>query len=130
MKKILIISLGLFVFCFSSANAEGVYELRTYLTNDGKLDDLHARFKNHTIRLFERHGIENIGYWVPVDTPNTLIYIIKHESIEAAEKSWADFLNDPEWKAAAEESNKNGQILAKRPDSVFMTETAYSMLEK
>lgn len=130
MKKLLIFTLGLLTLGLSTANAEGVYELRTYLTNEGKLDALHARFSDHTIGLFEKHGMENIGYWVPIDTPNTLIYIIKHQNIEAAKKSWADFINDPEWKIVAEESQKDGQILAKAPESVFMTETAYSMLEK
>ena len=134
MKFIKTLTIGLIILGFNSTFAqnmggEGVYELRTYVTNDGKLDDLHARFNDHTIGLFEKHGIENIGYWVPVDTPNTLIYIIKHHSKEAAEKSWSDFINDPAWKVVAEESNKNGQILAKAPESVFMTETTYSMLK-
>src|SRR6056297_3734007 len=53
-----------------------VYELRTYTTHDGKLDDLHARFANHTMELFEKHGMENIGYWTPMDKENTLTYII------------------------------------------------------
>lgn len=109
--------------------SHGVYELRTYLTNDGKLDNLHARFQNHTIPLFNKHGMESIGYWTPVDTDNTLIYIIKHKSVADAKQSWQNFANDPEWKVVAEETNRNGAILAKSPDSVFMTATEYSMIK-
>lgn len=68
-----------------------VFELRTYTTNDGKLDDLHARFREHTMVLFEKHGMHNVGYWVPDDQPNTLIYLISHASLEAAEDSWQAF---------------------------------------
>ena len=89
-------------------------------------------FGGHTsvLALFEKHGIENVGYWVPDNAPNTLIYIIKHKTRDAAKKSWNDVINDPDWKAAAEKSNKDGAILAKAPESVFMTETNYSMLKK
>ena len=81
-------------------NAGRVFELRTYTAPDGKLPDLQARFRNHTMRIFEKHGIKNVGYWVPQDAPakdNTLIYVISHESREAAKKSWAAFGADPEW---------------------------------
>lgn len=104
-----------------------VYELRTYTTNDGKLDDLNARFKNHTIRLFKKHGMESIGYWVPVDKDNTLIYIIRHKSMIAAKQNWQNFIDDPDWKIVAEETNRNGAILAFSPESVFMTATDYSL---
>jgi hypothetical protein len=110
------------------ATAE-VYELRTYTTNEGKLDNLNARFRDHTVELFDKHGMESVGYWVPVKEPlskNTLIYVIKHESLEAAKASWKAFLADPEWKKAARESQVDGQILAKAPDSVFMTLADYS----
>ena len=73
-------------------NANRVFELRTYTAPDGKLPELQARFRNHTMRIFEKHGMKNVGYWVPQDAPtkdNTLIYIISHESREAAKKSWA-----------------------------------------
>jgi hypothetical protein len=106
-----------------------VYELRTYTTNPGKLENLNARFRDHTVKLFEKHGIDNIGYWVPTDekqSKNTLIYVIKHKSRDAAKASWKAFLADPAWKKVAAESQKDGQILAKRPDSVFMTATDYS----
>ena len=88
------------------ASAE-VYELRTYTTNEGKLDDLNARFRDHTMRLFRKHGMESVGYWVPVDEPkskNTLIYILRHKSRDAARASWKAFLSDPEWRKVARES--------------------------
>lgn len=111
-----------------TASAE-VYELRTYTTNEGKLDNLNARFRDHTVDLFKKHGMESIGYWVPVEEPrskNTLIYLIKHASRDAAKASWKAFLADPEWKKVAAESQKDGKILAKAPDSVFMDEVDYS----
>ena len=111
-------------------NAFGdVYELRTYTTNEGKLDALNARFRDHTVALFEKHGMESIGYWVPTDegqSKNTLIYVIKHKSREAAGASWKAFLSDPDWKKAAAASEKDGKILAKRPESVFMKAADYS----
>ena len=106
-----------------------VYELRTYTTNEGKLDNLNARFRDHTVGLFKKHGMESVGYWVPIAEPksrNTLIYVIKHESREAAKKSWQAFLADPAWKKVAKESQIDGQILAKRPESVFMDLTDYT----
>lgn len=112
----------------STALAE-VYELRTYTTNEGKLDNLNARFRDHTVRLFKKHGMQSVGYWVPTDEPNsknTLIYVIRHESRGAAKASWQAFLADPEWKKVARESQVDGQILAKAPDSVFMQAADYS----
>ncbi|MFT4641638.1 MAG: hypothetical protein ACI8T1_004981 [Verrucomicrobiales bacterium] len=106
-----------------------VYELRTYTTNEGRLDALNARFRDHTVGLFTKHGIESIGYWVPTDeerSKNTLIYVIKHKSREAAAASWKAFIADPDWKKAAAESEKDGKILAKGPESVYMEATDYS----
>ncbi|QDT13823.1 NIPSNAP family protein [Planctomycetes bacterium K23_9] len=110
------------------ASAE-VFELRTYTTNEGKLDDLNARFRDHTVKLFEKHGIRSLGYWVPTDekkSRNTLIYIIAHKDRAAAKASWKAFLSDPDWKAAHEASEANGPILAKAPESVYMNATDYS----
>jgi hypothetical protein len=114
---------------YSSQTFADVYELRTYTTNEGKLDALNARFRDHTVGLFKKHGIESAGYWVPTDgdkSKNTLIYVIKHKSRDAATASWKAFLADPEWKKAAAESQKDGRILAKRPESVYMEVTDYS----
>lgn len=105
-----------------------IFELRTYTTFEGKLDDLHNRFTNHTMRLFEKHGMENIGYWTPTDRENTLIYIVAHESREAAEKSWQAFRDDPEWQKAYQESREDGPIV-ENVESVFMTNTEYSPMK-
>jgi hypothetical protein len=106
-----------------------VFELRTYTTNDGKLPNLQARFRDHTRRIFEKHGIENVGYWVPQEMPNTLIYIISHDSRQAATDSWASFRADPEWTEVARASQVDGQILAKAPEFIFMDAADYSAIK-
>jgi len=108
-----------------------VFELRTYTTNPGKLPALHARFRNHTMKLFEKHGMKNVGYWTPTDeklAENTLIYIVSHASKEEAQKSWKAFIDDPEWKAAYQESIKDGKLV-KKVDSVYMTPTDFSPMK-
>ena len=108
-----------------------VYELRTYTAAYGKLDALKARFKDHTIRIFKKHGMESIGYWVPEDaalSKNTLIYILKHPSREDGEKHWTDFQNDPEWKKVAAESEANGKLVLK-VDRVWLDPTEFSSLK-
>jgi hypothetical protein len=102
-----------------------VFELRTYTTNEGKLDALQARFRDHTMRIFKKHGITSVGYWVPKDRPNTLIYIVSHPSQEAAKQNWDAFRADPEWQKVAKESEANGKIVAK-VESVYMDATDYS----
>src|SRR5690606_12578778 len=97
-------------------DAGKVYELRTYTTHEGKLEDLHNRFRDHTNRLFEKHGMELVGYWVPMDDPeasNTLIYVLAHKSRDAAEKSFNAFRNDPEWQEAYRKSHENGPLVKK-----------------
>jgi hypothetical protein len=125
--------LGLFVLLAGFAFAQNrVYELRTYTCNEGKLEALKTRFRDHTIELFKKHGIESLGYWVPQDGPaskTTLIYIIIHPSREAAKKNWAEFGADPEWRKVAAESEKDGKILAKSPESVFMDPADFSKLK-
>lgn len=102
------------------------YEMRVYYAPAGKLDDLHARFRNHTVKLFEKHGMENIGYWVPVENPdNKLIYILAYPNREAREKSWKAFMADPDWQAAWKASEQNGKLVSKA-ESFFMTATDYS----
>ena len=114
------------------AGSKRVFEIRTYTANEGKLTELHRRFRNHTLRLFEKHGMTNIGYWIPADAPNsetTLVYILAYPSREAAKKSWADFRADPEWQKAAKESEKDGKILAKSPESVFLNPADFSQIK-
>jgi NIPSNAP len=108
-----------------------VFELRTYTAREGKLDALLARFRNHTTKLFEKHGMINIGYWVPEDAPlaqNTLIYILAHPSREAATKNWTEFRADPEWQKVKAESEAAGPIVSKI-DSVYIRPTDYSVLK-
>ncbi len=106
-----------------------VFELRTYTTNDGKLNDLVNRFRDHTVRIFARHDMVSIGYWIPKEQPNTLIYILAHPSSTAAAKNWDEFRKDPEWVTARTASEVNGTILAKPPVSVYMDPTAFSALK-
>ena len=107
-----------------------VFELRIYTCAPGKLPDLLKRFREHTCKLFEKHGMENIGYWVPVDVENgsetTLYYVLGHKSREAAKESFAAFGKDPEWQAARAASEAAGKILARPPESIFMKATDYS----
>ena len=106
-----------------------VYELRTYTVLPGRLPALHKRFAEHTMKLFEKHGIRNEMYWVPIDDArkdNTLIYVVSHESMEAADRSWKAFYADPEWIKVRDASEADGKILAKPPERVFMKLTDYS----
>lgn len=108
-----------------------VYELRTYTTHPGKLEALHNRFRNHTIKLFEKHGMTNLMYWVPQDEPlksNTLIYVLKHKSRQAAEASWKAFREDPVWLKVKSESEAAGPIVQK-VESVFMDIVPYSPMK-
>lgn len=118
----------------SVAKDSRVFEMRTYYAAPGKLEDLQARFRNHTTKLFEKHGMANIGYWVPVDEKtgepngNTLVYILAYPSLEARQKSWDAFRNDPAWNTVRTESEKNGRLLEKI-DSVFLKATDYSLIK-
>jgi hypothetical protein len=108
-----------------------VYELRTYTAPEGKLGELHARFRDHTMRIFNKHGMKSILYMTPQDAPdsqNTLIYVLEHPSRDAAKKAWADFQADPEWKKVSEESQVNGRIVSKVV-SVFGDPTDYSPMK-
>jgi len=105
-----------------------VYELRVYHTYDGKLDDLLRRFREHTMQLFEKHGMKNVAYWTPTDEPlkgKTLIYIIAHPSREAAAANWKAFSADPEWQSVRDKSEANGKIVEKI-DSTFLALTDFS----
>ncbi len=112
-------------------SANLVYELRTYTTAEGKLPNLEARFRDHTMDIFEKHGIANVAYWTLQDEPlsaNTLIYIIAHDSREAATASWAAFLADPEWQRVSDESQVDGRIL-NGVESVFLDPTDFSPMQ-
>jgi len=111
--------------------AKHVYELRTYTAPDGKLGELHSRFRDHTMRIFNKHGMKSVIYLAPQDAPdsqNTLIYVLEHPSREAAKKAWADFQADPEWVKVSAESQVNGRIVSKVV-SVFADPTDYSPIK-
>ena|SRR5215813_8294777 len=114
-----------------AAGGAGVYELRVYTTYEGKLDDLLKRFREHTMTIFERHGMKNVAYWTPMDVSGpypkgkTLIYILQHPSREAAAANWKAFGEDPEWKKVAAKSEENGKIVEK-VESTFMVATDFS----
>lgn len=113
------------------AAANRVFEVRTYTTPPGKLEALKARFRDHTIRIFDKHGMKSIGYWVPQDAPlkdNTLIYILAHESREGAAKNWAAFRADPEWVKAKAESEKDGPLTTK-VESIFADPADFSAIK-
>jgi len=110
-----------------AAGAE-VYELRVYTTAEGKLDDLLKRFREHTMTIFERHGMKNVAYWTPTDAPvagKTLIYVLKHPSREAATANWKAFQDDPEWQKVRAKSEETGKIVEK-VESTFMAMTDFS----
>ncbi|MGH9160854.1 MAG: NIPSNAP family protein [Vicinamibacteraceae bacterium] len=111
--------------------ANRVFEIRTYTAAEGKLDALEARFRDHTVRLFEKHGMTNIGYWRPQDAPlseNTLVYILAYPSREAAKQSWDAFRADPAWQKALTASEVDGKLTTK-VESLFVEPTDYSPLK-
>lgn len=109
-------------------DANAAYELRIYHAAPGKLGELLARFRDHTIKIFDRHGMKSVAYWTPLDEPeksNTLIYILRHPSREAAAANWKSFQDDPEWKSVKEKSEANGTLVDK-VDSTYMALTDFS----
>lgn len=118
----------------STAPGAKVYEMRTYYAAPGKLEALHARFRNHTIEIFKKHGMGIVAFWVPVDqttgaaTGNTLVYILSYPSLDARKQAWDEFGRDPEWIAVKTESEKDGKLVDK-VDSVFLAPTDYSPMK-
>jgi len=129
-----LLSLGL-VFRVTSEEKQKVdtrvFEMRTYYPPPGKMKALHARFRDHTNKLFEKHGMTIIGFWNPLDPAQAeekLIYILAYPSKAAADKSWAAFREDSEWKAAKAASEKEGPLV-KKVDSVYLSPTDYSPIK-
>jgi hypothetical protein len=135
--------------CFNNTSTENelnpheIYEMRVYYTHDGKFDDILTRFKNHTVQLFEKHGFTNVGYWTTIkrdsvsfadkfilqnNGKSALIYIVSFENMEARNKSWNNFINDPEWIKVFEESRIDGPIV-KEIEQVFLNPTDFSKLK-
>lgn len=143
-KRYLVAVLGLAVFglgyaagqfsAFESvaqAQGERIFEMRTYTAHPGRLDALNARFRDHTTRIFEKHGMTNVGYWTPQEAPlaeNTLVYILAHDSRDAGQASWDAFRADPEWAQVAEESQRDGRIV-ESVDVLWLEATDYSKIK-
>jgi hypothetical protein len=109
-------------------SSAAVYELRIYHAAPGQLAELLARFREHTVKLFDRHGMKSVAYWTPVDEPqksDTLVYILQHPSREEAAANWKSFQDDPEWKSVKEKSEANGK-LAESIDSTYLALTNFS----
>ena len=102
-----------------------LFELRTYLAAEGKLPALESRFTNHTMALFERHGMKNVAYWRATAKPNTLVYVVGHQSRSAAKASWKNFSRDPEWQAAFRKSRIDGPLVV-NIESTFLEATEFS----
>jgi hypothetical protein len=112
----------------AGTSATTVYELRIYHAYEGKLEDLLRRFRDHTTKLFEKHGIKNVAYWTPTDDPlkgKTLVYILAHPSREVATANWQAFRDDPEWQSVRDKSEANGKLVEKI-DSTFMVMADFS----
>jgi NIPSNAP len=120
-----------FIHDAQAATASRVFEIRTYTAHPGKLDALNARFRDHTMKFFDKHGMTSIAYWTPEDAPlsqNTLIYVISHESREAAKKNWDAFRNDADIRKVFAASEEQGKLVAK-VEAVYMDATDYSPLK-
>lgn len=114
-----------------SKSGARVFEFRTYTAAPGKMKDLNARFRDHTCKLLEKHGMTLVGFWTPTDpkgAEETLVYIVAHPSEEAAKKAWDAFRKDPDWMKAKAESEKNGPIVSK-VDAKFFNPTDYSKIK-
>jgi hypothetical protein len=115
-----------------TAAAPRVFQLRIYHTNAGKLPDLHKRFRDHTCALLKKHNAELVGFWTPQDEKDgrdsKLIYLVSFPSREAAEKTWKEFNDDPEWKKAYAESHKNG-VLVSKVEAFYLDPTDYSAIK-
>jgi hypothetical protein len=112
----------------SGPSVTPVFELRIYHVYEGKIDDLLRRFREHTMKLFEKHGIKNVAYWTPTDEPlkgKTLIYFLAHPSRDAATTNWQAFRDDPEWQSVRDKSEANGKLVEKI-DSTFLVLTDFS----
>ena len=119
-----------------------IYEMRVYYTYDGKFNDIISRFENHTTKLFDKHGFNNVGYWTTLKKDSTsfadkfifqnngkeaLVYIVSFKDMESRDKSWDNFINDPEWIRVYEESIIDGPIV-REIEQVFLSPTIFSNL--
>ena len=128
MKRLMLLASSVLMLAQAVAvKAENrFFELRTYYAAPGKLDPLLARFREHTLGIFARHGMENVGYWLPLtNTENKLVYLLAFPDRQAREKAWQEFGGDQEWQKVAKETEKDGRLVTK-VESVFLTATDFS----
>lgn len=109
----------------TTAQDTRLYEMRIYYTESGRLEALLSRFRNHTTKLFEKHGMTNVGYWVPINEPNKLVYVMSYPDRASRDTSWRHFSRDPEWNQVRKASEESGKIVAK-VESIFMKATDFS----
>lgn len=102
-----------------------LYEIRTYSAVADRAEQLKARFRQHTLPFFTRHGIEVVGCWEPVDRPDQLVYMVRFPNEAARQAAWASFSADPEWKQVKAKSETGGLLLDTQ-DSLLLTPTEYS----
>ena len=133
LTALLLLTAAAATFTTLSAEAAGkeLYEMRVYYAPEGKLDELHARFRDHTLKLFEKHGIKNVGYFVPEgeNPERKLVYLLSYPDREARDRSWKAFMSDSDWQKAWKDSEKNGKLVA-RLEQIFMQPTDYSPAPK
>ncbi|MGO8679177.1 MAG: NIPSNAP family protein [Limisphaerales bacterium] len=132
MKALILLFVWVLALCnvVAAGKEARFFELRTYYAAPGKLDDLLARFREHTTALFEKHGMVNIGYWTPLtNSDNKLTYLLAFPSREARATAWKEFGADPAWQAVVKESEANGRLVT-RVDSVFLEATEFSPVVK
>jgi len=150
MKRIILLFSIVFILISCNENIQksantidhDVYEMRVYYTYDGKFNDIISRFENHTTKLFDKHGFNNVGYWTTLnkdsisfadkfifqnDGKEALVYIVSFKDMDARNESWDKFINDPEWISVFEESRKNGPIV-REIEQVFLSPTIFSNL--
>lgn len=129
MHRLAFLALGVFTMTSVAQAADAdtrVFEMRVYFAHEGKLDALHARFRDHTTKLFEKHGMTNFGYFAPLENPDRrLIYFLAYPSREARDASWKSFVDDPAWKTAKAASETDGPLVAK-VESRFLAAMDYS----
>ena len=130
MKKVLFIVILLLgsISSFAQKSDSRFFELRTYYTFPGRQEALIKRFTNHTTRLFEKHGMTNIGYWKAETAPDRIIYVLAYPDKAARDSSWKAFNSDPEWRKVAKESEADGKIVEK-VESVFMDALPFSKIK-
>ena len=133
LSALIVAATGLAAAAAEPASSGGrVFEMRTYVANPGKFEALQSRFRDHTCAIFKKHGMENVGYWVPQDEKDgkggTLVYLLAFPSRDAAQKSWGAFRADPEWQKVQAESETDGKLV-KEVKSVFLDPTDYSPIK-